>query len=298
LNRKYDSIFDEKNFSKNKETAALVGSSTCFGIGASSDTSTISSKLSELSNFHFFNLGGRAFSGFQEIILFQALIRHLKDIKKIVIFSGINDILLTNRLSMYDPILGPYYFNNQYIRGMTKNTLNWKRSLTRFLLDPFIKNNVDWNLITKKELFDHVFKKKPYGKTEPLNKDEILRTLIERNFSCWSNIQKAMKIKIIYVLQPMAHWNNKELSYEEEKIFKYLDSSNKDFQTIKLLDLKKYKYYKECIAENCSRLNFDFIDSNDYISKKNLHKKWIFVDRAHLTDLGNKYIAELILSNL
>ena len=65
-----NSIFNDKIISKNQETAALVGNSITFGVGATSDSSTVSSNLSKLSNFHFFNLGGRAFSGFQEVILF------------------------------------------------------------------------------------------------------------------------------------------------------------------------------------------------------------------------------------
>ena len=105
---KNNSIFNEKIVSKNQKTATLVGNSIAFGVGATSDSSTVSSKLSELSNFHFFNLGGRAFSGFQEIILFQSFINYLKGIKKIVIFSGLNDLFLINRLSSYDSILGPF----------------------------------------------------------------------------------------------------------------------------------------------------------------------------------------------
>ena len=87
---KNNSIFNSKIISKNKETAALVGNSITFGVGATSDSSTVSSVLSKLSNFHFFNLGGRAFSGFQEVILFQSLINYLKDIKKIVIFFNVS----------------------------------------------------------------------------------------------------------------------------------------------------------------------------------------------------------------
>ena len=110
---KNNTIFNEKIISKNKEKAVLIGNSISFGVGATSDSLTAPSNLSKLSNFHFFNLGGRAFSGFQEIVLFQSLINSLKDIKRIVIFSGSNDLFLVNHLSSYDPVLGPYYFNNE-----------------------------------------------------------------------------------------------------------------------------------------------------------------------------------------
>ena len=93
---KNNSIFNEKIFSNCKETAALVGSSTAFGIGASSDAFTIPSILSKKTNTHFFNVSCSAFSGFQEIILFQSFINFLKNIKKVVIVSCVVDLSLIN----------------------------------------------------------------------------------------------------------------------------------------------------------------------------------------------------------
>ena len=107
-----------------------------------------------------------------------------------------------------------------------------------------------------------------------------------------------MGIKIIYILQPMAHWCNKQLSEEEKKIFDELDYSNEDAKTIKSLDQTQYEFYRDCIAEQCNNLNMEFIDGTNFISNKNCHKEWLFNDRVHLTDLGYKYIAESILPKL
>ena len=294
---KNNSIFNEKIVSKNQKTATLVGNSIAFGVGATSDSSTVSSKLGELSNFHFFNLGGRAFSGFQEIILFQSFINYLKGIKKIVIFSGLNDLFLINRLSSYDSILGPFYYNNEFVKGMSFAKNSWKRNVASFFLDPFIKNNIDWNLITKKELIENIFKNK-VSNNNHIDKKIIIQNLVEKNIRCWSNIQKGMETSIIYVLQPMAHWCNKKLSDEEKKMFDELDFSNKDAKTIKSLDQTQYKFYKNCIAEQCNKFNIEFIDATGFITDKNCHNEWLFNDRVHLTDIGYNYIAELILSKL
>ena len=296
---KNNSIFNKKIFPEKKETAVFVGSSSAFGIGASSDATTIPSLLSKKTNMHFFNLGCPAFSGFQEIILFQSLANYLSKINKIVIFSGINDIFLTNYISTYDPILGPFFYSNAFNEGMTNATLNWKRSLAKFFLNPFTKDNIHWNLIKKKELYDYFIKKKPYKSAQLTDREEILKNLIKRNFIFWSNIQKAMGVKLIYVLQPKPNWCNKDLSEEETKIFKELDSvSNKTVQTLRLLDFAKYNSYRTYLAEICNKLDIEFIDSNEYISNKNFHKEWLFVDRLHMTDLGYRYISEMILSRL
>ena len=52
------SIFDEKINIK-KKNAVLIGNSTAFGEGASCDQKTISSFLSQMSDYHFFNFCGR-----------------------------------------------------------------------------------------------------------------------------------------------------------------------------------------------------------------------------------------------
>ena len=114
-----NSIFNEKIFSQYKETAVLVGASTAFGSGASSDTFTIPSILSKKTNIHFFNLACSALSGFQEVILFQSFINFLTTTKKVVILSGLNDVVLINYLSNIDPTWGHHYFSQKYMIRFT-----------------------------------------------------------------------------------------------------------------------------------------------------------------------------------
>ena len=294
---KNNSIFNEKIFSNCKETAALVGASTVFGTGASSDEFTIPSILSKKTNTHFFNISCSAFSGFQEIILFQSFINFLKNIKKVVLLSGLNDLFLINYLSTFDPVFGPHYFGHEYVKGMIQNTLNWKRNLAKVIFEPFIKHEVYWNSVTKKQLLNFLLKKNEFKNPDLSNKKEILKNLVKKNFQLWSNIQKGMGIKVIYALQPFATCCEKKFSDEEKEIFSIVDASAyKTYQTIQLIDKKAYMDYKNILQENCSYYNFDFVDCNDHLGNNNFDKQWLFVDRSHLTDLGNKHVAEFIFS--
>ena len=108
-----------------------------------------------------------------------------------------------------------------------------------------------------------------------------------------------MGAKITYVLQPFANWCKRELSVEEQELFNELKtSSDKNYQNFHKIDEKAYINYKNFIKQNCNYFNFDFIDMNECFSNNNLDKKWLFVDRSHLTDLGNEYLAEFISSKL
>ena len=296
---KNNSIFNEKIFSNCKETAALVGASTAFGTGASSDAFTISNILSKKTNTHFFNVSCSAFSGFQEIILFQSFINFLKNIKKVVLLSGINDLFLVNYLSTFDPVFGPHYFSHRYVKGMIRDTLSWKRKLAKVIFEPFIEHEVYWNSVTKNELLNIFFKKNKIKNQNLPDKEEMLKNMLKKNFQFWSNIQRGMGIKILYFLQPSASWCEKDLSDEEKEIFSVTDvTSNGPYQISKLLDNKVYKNYKNIIVENCNHYNIDFFDCNEYISNNNFNKQWFFIDRWHLTDLGNKNVSDFIISKL
>ena len=91
-----------------------------------------------------------------------------------------------------------------------------------------------------------------------------------------------MNIKICYALQPLANWCDKELSIEEKKIFDELDQVDHSQHILSLLDIKKY--------------DIKFMDCNESIRKNSHHKEWLFLDRAHLNDKGNRYISEALLS--
>ena len=294
---KNNSIFNEKIFSNCKETAALVGASTVFGTGASSDEFTIPSILSKKTNTHFFNISCSAFSGFQEIILFQSFINFLKNIKKVVLLSGLNDLFLINYLSTFDPTFGPHYFGHRYVKEMIRDTLSWRRKLAKIIFESFMKQNVNWNSVTWKQLLNFTLNKNGFKNPDLSNKKEILKNLIEKNFLFWSNIQKGMGIKVIYALQPFATCCKKDFSDEEKEIFSVIDTtSHRPYQILKLIDNKTWENYKNIIVENCSYHNIDFVDCNDHLGNNNFDKQWLFVDRSHLTDLGNKHVAEFIFS--
>ena len=150
----FESVFHQDN---KKEKIAMVGSSTTFGVGASSDENTIPSILSKNSNYFTLNLGGRAYNGFQEIILFQSLINKIKNLKKIVLFSGMNDVYMCHNKNFISRYPGPLYFNKAFLAKMNEENLSFKRKVLKFF---FPNLNIDYRNITREELKSLFFKKK------------------------------------------------------------------------------------------------------------------------------------------
>jgi len=289
-------IFDQKN--EKNECGAIFGGSTAFGLGASKDEATISNQLSKDTDVFFYNLGVSAFTGFQEVVLHQSLINYFDKIKYIIVLSGINDLLLINYIDEFDETLGPYFYNTHFLSGMDNMTLNNKRKIAKFFLSPFIYNDVDWTNITQKELFEMILKNKKFKKTtiNNITKDNLLRKYLIRNFTYWSNIQKIYKVKLFYVLQPFSTWCDKILTVEEKEIFTELDSNKlKVFNIVKSLE-SSYGKYAGYLSEYCNKYNINFIDSNKYFKENIKTNDWCFIDRLHLTDLGNKHMANLLKS--
>ena len=266
----------EKNtiFKNNKKKSHIViGGSTAFGVGASKDENTITGKLSKQSNFNYYNLGGRAFSGFQEIILFQSLINKIKALDEVTIISGANDLYLMTQSNNFNKILGPLFFNDSL------NKLN----------NPYSIRNYISSLINSKKIKNEI-------KTI-ISEDEkkiILIDIIKRNIYLWSLLSKSMNIKVTFMLQPVANWINREIINEEAVIFSELDNSKNSINFNNIFSLENYEFYTKELKICCNNYDINFVDTNKLETITN-SKKWIFIDRVHLTDDGNEIIKNKII---
>ncbi len=269
---KQKSIFDEYiEFAKNEDTqeqGVVLGGSQVFGVGATSDYNTISSTLTRLTKNFYFNLGGRAFNGMQEIIQLLLFINKFKKLKKILIISGINELYMFSENSFSKKFPGPMY-NNQFFTENLKN----------------LKGNLKDKLIRKIKLKNVL----SHDDFPIINIGEV----IERNIKMLSIISNGLKTDIEFFLSPYIFWaKNEDLFSDEEKIL-IKDSNNNNVYE---LMAKNYNMIKEVYEKNCKKNSIKFFDLNEMFKKKVTMKEWLFTDRVHCTDLGYKYCAEIILN--
>ena len=289
-----NSIFDQVS---DKDRALMIGSSTTFGVGSTNDKKTIPSILSENSSYFFYNLGGRAFNGFQEIILYQLFANKIKqNVKKIVLLSGMNDVYMFSNKNFIHQFPGPFYYNKTFLNKMNDTNLSFKRKILKFL---FPNLNVDYRNVQFKELINNFFTKDK--KEKLLNPDTTLEEVINRNIFIWSLLSKSLNAEIIFFLPPFIDWckNKAEYSSEEKDIEKFISrrTNFEDFENFnKIFDQKII--IKSLFKKYCEKYEIKFFDCNDIIEEKMNNNKWLFIGKTHLTDYGNNLIGEYIKTKL
>ena len=295
----FENIFDRSNHYKS-DKAALIGSSTSFGIGVTEDKKTIASLLSHKTNYDFFNLGGKGFSGLQEIIVFQSVINKMKNLKKIIIVSGINDLYLFNSVK-YQNFTGPFYYNQQYLDAIINKNIGISKKILKFIFKTIFPNEIIYfDRMTKKEILKYLlesnyrnsYKKNSKYFTKLTNLDDS----ISRNLTLWKYLSKGLGIEIHFFLQPFLDWC-KEPSKEELEISEYLYfKRNKDQSVINLKNY--YEDYKKKLIKFCNVTEIPFFDCNDFFRQNSNKSDWLFVDRIHLNDKGSDLISEYIKSKI
>ena len=105
---------------------------------------------------------------------------------------------------------------------------------------------------------------------------------------------------IHYFLQAFPDWFYKELTNEEKKIFYILDNAkNESHNTLKeLSNINNYNKFLDILNRCSSENNLKFTDLNNDLKNDQNSKKWLFVDRVHMTDFGYKFLSKLILNKI
>ena len=267
-------ILDDIKNNKDEEQIAVIGNSTAFGIGASSDKKTIPSYLTNFSNKRVYNLALRTCNSFQELILFLQVLNKFENLKTVVIVSGFNDVLIDKYVEN-KPLLNPPLFYQNRFNDMNKNLKN-----------SFFKN-----------LFDKITLKDIINKKPNLEIDKAFdwKENFSKNLKVWASISNEFNFKIIFALQPYYKWSKKSYTEEETKIFNEIET--KKIRTYEVLkDFNQDEYFKtdDYFQRVCKKNNIYYLDLNKVLKSHDTKNNWLFVDALHLTDLGYKIVSEEI----
>ena len=291
------SIFDN-NEDKNKNL--VCGNSFGFGYGASDDTKTLPAIISEKDSLTL-NLCSSAHVGFQEIQSLLFNINRLKNVKKIFIFTGLNDFYLSNIFGSNYP--DSFFFESDFISGMDTQTLSLQKKFFKFIVNLFLPDYVNSKTIKKihkKDIFKFLASKDFRKSISKFNlSDKVsLQEKISRNFKIYKMISNTLNAELEIFFQPYIFWC-KDLSPEEKKL---IDLTRNIYtpQLKKMFSIFTNENYLKVIKiyeKSASTYGLKFRDLNNILRKNINSKKWLFVDGAHANDEGYKIISEIILDS-
>ncbi|MEQ4304965.1 Inducer of phenazine A [Plantactinospora sp. B6F1] len=265
----------------------LVGASTVFGVGATTDDSTVPSRLwAKYSPEHaWMNFGGRAHNSAQELINFL-LHRHLlPEIRNIVLLSGLNNLGLARLPSPVRGEHGAFYHCSEFNDIMYER----HRPPRPSPLSEALRRN----------------RKAPPSKrvARPLppagEQVEIATELTLRHLGSWQLLAGALGANLSFAFQPLATWVRDRPAPQEQLLFDELDEVFSFSNTYgDIVRRQVGRSYATAVRAGCERLGIPFVDLNPLLADAAAPDDWLFVDRAHLTDLGYDFIAALLARHL
>lgn len=260
---------------------ALIGASTAFGVGASSDAWTLASLLTQKGPRVWFNFAGRAFNSTQELMAF--LLHCPSQVDTVLIVSGINNLVLSCLSGRTSPIFNSFYAQSVFERGLQRGETAGVWGALKFLAHE-VSHRFSSNGVSQGG--------------PPQDHYENIAACMRRDLRLWSFLGKGMGFRVVFVFQPIATWIEKMLTQEEEELFSILDAINPTGSWARVsehLSSQRERYVRD-VEEMCRVLGIRFLDLNRSPSFRD--KRWLFVDRAHLTDEGYALAAQEIAREL
>lgn len=292
----------------------LTGGSTAFGVGATSDGTTIPSLLSEKTNRTWMNYAGRAFTSTQECISFMYHRPKSTRISNIVILGGFNDLYVYFVSNFFDKHMGSFFNAQRFFEVMAGMEDNRRG---QYFIRPFVNlllkkkyGKYEFNRVANNVAIQLLFNKKKISETalgyalgesithhqsQPQEVIDVLR----RNISNWKLIANGCGANIKYVLQPYADWlPNRRLTSNEKSSFDILDTVDVRGSEARLKFKSLYRWYSDELKTLFNEEKIDFLDSNTVIDTSKSNNRDVFVDRVHLTDYGYQILSDYIGESL
>jgi len=246
----------------------LIGGSTMFGVGSTSDDSTIPSYLEQeiRNNFKEFNVEvinagiPQAYSFTEKQLVQETLLNYEPDL--LLIYDGWNDVDIEyeNYSKSVDPKI-----TDQIIRKIKQTEYVTLNVLVKLYFD-FKHSQMD---------------------VIPFNSDHMSKktTLWKNSMKNICELETDYNFKTFVMLQPILGSGNKSLTLEEQDYLHHYDGLERN---------KNYELY----ANELKTLNSECYATLDLRHVFDNHDQTLFFDHGHVGDMGNEIVAKRMFQEI
>lgn len=261
----------------------LAGGSTALGVGASSDSNTLASLLWSryAPSMPWLNFGSYCFNPTQEVLLLT-LYRHLLgDIDEVVIFSGINAVMVARFPEWQQGDHGAFFFCGEYFEKM-EELRERSRKGSKFF------GRRSGSAATIATLGD-------VRRDIPTVVSSATEATL-RQLDIWQRMA-GPNTRISYVLQPMTRWMRYTPAPQEQILFGENDRMSELGPWEEVYGDIATMYFAQAYATElragCEKQGVRFFDLNPVVAEVATEQDWMFVDRVHYSDTGHDIIARV-----
>jgi hypothetical protein len=276
-----------------KNTRLLAGNSMVFGMGATSDEWTLSSRMSarDPKESHWINFGSVGFNSTQELLLMVLYGHLLPKIDEIVLISGFNNLGLARLPSELRGENGAFFNISRFFKAMSK-TRSSLNSVAAKVLESVRRvrytsetPSMDSRLSTFTDA------------SAVADQIDYAADLTLRHLDMWRVIAAGLNVKLTFMLQPLATWVRPTGSPEEIALFAELDETGQFTEGYgDVLGQDVGRTYASKLQVGTSKVGIDFVDLNPLLRRELKPDQWVYTDRIHFTDAGHDLLAGIVLN--
>lgn len=258
---------------------AVIGGSTAFGVGATSDAGTLASRLNERDGCLWWNFAGRGFNSTQELLVF--LLHLPPSVERMVIFSGANNLVLSYLAGRTSPVYNSFYAQSVFERGLRSGLVTGVRG--------------SLHLLAREVARKLAAPQRAQAPQDDQERYDHMIACLRRDVRLWALVRDALGCQVVFAFQPMAAWIDKALTAEEAELFDILDRCDPtgSWDGVAGYLSRERDRYRADVRRLCAEQRLPFLDLNDGAAFA--APRWLFVDRAHLTDEGYALAADAVM---
>lgn len=248
----------------------VLGSSVAFGLGASSDSTTLASHLAFLTRRRWLNLGVLAANSLQELI---AAVPFLHAASTVVIFSGLGNYLSMLRSRTPDNVFGPIFYEGTFAKLTQVPLFDLADLASGEARTDAETSRLPRQIPPKPDLTDALARVEAAARMQLRDLAFLARTAGDRT-------------RILFCLQPLATPRTRAILPEEQEHYDFQEPLHGlSYEVLENhLDL-----FADRLGQGCADLGVDFlkISADQFIGRS-------FVTNGVLTDEGNYQAAQMI----